>query len=292
MFSVWSPEGRLAGEHHICDHPQAPEVAGCRIRFHILRCDDFRSRVCETSDGGFHRAAEEGHGEPPVDDLDVIIPGLFRAEDDVLRLHITMSYPSLVRVHQGCGNLSDDVRRQCLPDHSLINDTVEKFTAFAELHDEVHVGPLLERRQQFADIWMVQLLHHRNLPLYSFSVVVLVRCFGNLLDGHQAVCKLLVLRYEDLAISALTQRHLVNIIPLSDVNVKPFGQQLPVVNLPRTGFFVLHDPGHKLLILDASVTIGVYAVQELIRSRCGEFFRVQLGQNFLEFLLLNDAITI
>mmetsp|Transcript_67300 Transcript_67300/g.197578 ORF Transcript_67300/g.197578 Transcript_67300/m.197578 type:complete len:502 (+) Transcript_67300:625-2130(+) len=180
-----TPEGRLAGEHHVGQDTETPDVALAAVGVPVqaalaLQGQHLRRRVQQRAGHAPHLVLGEEGAEPPVYDHHVIL--VRAAEADVLRLQVTVRDLPVVRVAEGSPNLTEDVRRKRLADPLVPEDAVQQLAAGADLHDKEHVLLVLEDLEEPADVWMVQLPH--DLSLAVKRLYVLRTALLDLLDCH------------------------------------------------------------------------------------------------------------
>mmetsp|Transcript_90048 Transcript_90048/g.255189 ORF Transcript_90048/g.255189 Transcript_90048/m.255189 type:complete len:323 (+) Transcript_90048:705-1673(+) len=222
VLSLRTPEGWLAAQHDICQHSQAPQVALLRVRLELPRHDDLGRGVSEASNGRFHRGANEGHRQAPVYQLDAGVMRVSRAEHHVFWLYVAMRDAEGMRVAQGGRDLCDDVSCDGLGDLTALDDPVEHLPALAQLHDEEHAPAPLERREQLADVGVVQHLHCRDFVHECLVVSARLRVFRDLLHSDLPVLVLFVLCNEDLSVATLANLLLVEGVSFRNVYVEAF----------------------------------------------------------------------
>jgi len=74
-------------------------------------------------------------------------------------------------VIQGHKNHLERFRGQLFIEKLILDDSVEKFSAFAQLRHQIHVGGVLKVLVKLDDVWVVQLLQNPNFCLKPFPIL-------------------------------------------------------------------------------------------------------------------------
>mmetsp|Transcript_104626 Transcript_104626/g.272328 ORF Transcript_104626/g.272328 Transcript_104626/m.272328 type:complete len:458 (-) Transcript_104626:231-1604(-) len=191
-------EGRVAAEHDVHDHADAPHVAelvvlpGENLRGHIVGCASLR---------GQHLASLELAGQTEVDDLDqILLNGLLGHEQEVLGLQVAVAHVIFVHVVERPDDLLHEDGGLDLREVPRLDDAVEELAARGELHDQINVAVVLEGLVEFDDVGVVHHFHDGDLLLEAVDVLHLR--LGDGLAGPNGA-RGLVLRLGHGAIGAL-----------------------------------------------------------------------------------------
>ena len=153
----------MTTEHHIQDHPDAPQVTLLRVLAEEhLGCDVVRSAI-HLVHGVVIRVVRLGSAK--VDNLDRT--AIFDVDKDVFWLEVAMCDLLSMAVGNGLQDLLGHFGSLILGEVVLADNFGEQFLAIAQLRNNMNVASALVHLIKAHDVWVIQVLQNFDLILQT-----------------------------------------------------------------------------------------------------------------------------